>query len=59
MIHENKNLSKSAKVVQDALLKEGLAFEAIELHSSTRTAKEAAQTLGCAVAQIEIIIISF
>lgn len=52
MINEDKNLSKSAKVVQDALLKKGFAFEVVELPSSTRTAKDAANTLGCEVAQI-------
>ena len=52
MVNENKNLSKTAKVVQDALSKKGLAFEVIELSSSTRTAKDAAETLGCEVAQI-------
>lgn len=52
MSEENKNLSKSAKLVQDALFKKGLAFEVVELSSSTRTAKDAAETLGCEVAQI-------
>jgi prolyl-tRNA editing enzyme YbaK/EbsC (Cys-tRNA(Pro) deacylase) len=52
MINENKNLSKSAKVVQDVLLSKGFTCEVIELPSSTRTAKEAAETLGCIVAQI-------
>lgn len=52
MINENKNLSKSAKVVQDALSKKGFSFEVVELPSSTRTAKDAAETLGCTVAQI-------
>lgn len=52
MVNENKNLSKNAKVVQEALLKKGFSFEVVELPSSTRTAKEAAETLGCTVAQI-------
>jgi prolyl-tRNA editing enzyme YbaK/EbsC (Cys-tRNA(Pro) deacylase) len=52
MINEDKNLSKSAKVVQEALLKKGFSFEVVELPSSTRTAKDAANTLGCDVAQI-------
>ncbi|MBX3710169.1 MAG: YbaK/EbsC family protein [Gammaproteobacteria bacterium] len=52
MINEDKNLSKSAKVVQEALLKKGFSFEVVELPSSTRTAKDAANTLGCEVAQI-------
>jgi prolyl-tRNA editing enzyme YbaK/EbsC (Cys-tRNA(Pro) deacylase) len=45
-------LSKSAKTVQDALLQKGLTFEVIELAASTRTAQEAAETIGCEVAQI-------
>ncbi len=47
-----KVLSKSAKTVQDALSKKGLSFEVIELSSSTRTAHDAAATIGCEVAQI-------
>lgn len=52
MKQENKNLSKSAKTVQDVLFKKGLAFEVVELASSTRTANDAAATIGCEVAQI-------
>lgn len=52
MSNESKKLSKSAQSVQNALIQKGLAFEVIELSSSTRTAKEAAETLGCEVAQI-------
>ncbi|BCA96395.1 cys-tRNA(pro)/cys-tRNA(cys) deacylase [Legionella antarctica] len=51
-MNEFKNLRKSAKAVQDALSKKGLAFKVIELSSSTRTANDAAATLGCDVAQI-------
>lgn len=47
-----KPLSKSAQSVQDALSKQGLEFNVLELPSSTRTANEAAQTIGCEVAQI-------
>lgn len=46
------HLSKSAQAVQVALKEKGMAFEVIELASSTRTAVDAAQSLGCEVAQI-------
>ncbi len=52
MMNESKYLSKSAQSVQDALSQKGLAFEVIELSSSTRTANDAAATIGCKVAQI-------
>lgn len=52
MLNENKNLSKSAQSIQDFLSKKGLAFEVVELSSSTRTANDAATTIGCEVAQI-------
>jgi len=45
-------LSKSAQSVQDVLAKKGLQFKVVELPSSTRTANEAAATIGCEVAQI-------
>ncbi|MBN1440742.1 MAG: YbaK/EbsC family protein [Anaerolineales bacterium] len=45
-------LSRSAKKIQEALKKMGAACEVVELPDSTRTAAEAAQALGCAVAQI-------
>lgn len=45
-------LSTPAKKVQQALLAQGLAFEVMELASSTRTAAEAAVTLGCEIAHI-------
>lgn len=45
-------LSKSAQSVQDILLQKGLDFKVVELPSSTRTAIEAAETIGCEVAQI-------
>lgn len=51
-MNDNKVLSKSAKTVQDTLSKKGLSFEVIELSSSTRTANDAAATIGCEVAQI-------
>lgn len=45
-------LSKSAQSVQDALATKGVKFKVIELAASTRTAQEAADTIGCEVAQI-------
>lgn len=45
-------LKKSAQVVQDLLLVKGYNNEVMELADSTRTAKEAAEALGCKVAQI-------
>ncbi|MCL9685682.1 YbaK/EbsC family protein [Legionella maioricensis] len=52
MSNENKILSKSAQRVQQALAQKGLSFELIELSASTRTANDAANTIGCDVAQI-------
>jgi len=52
MLDRTSILSKSAQSVQDALAKHKLNFEVIELSSSTRTANEAATTIGCEVAQI-------
>lgn len=48
----NKALSKSAQTIQDALSQHGLHFEVIEFSDSTRTAADAAKTIGCEVAQI-------
>lgn len=45
-------LSKSAQSVQDVLLQKGLACSVVELASSTRTAQDAAESIGCTVAQI-------
>lgn len=47
-----EKLSKSAQRVQDFLLKQGDGFDVRELASSTRTALDAANSIGCAVAQI-------
>lgn len=47
-----QKISKSAQIVQDALAKQGLNFKVLELPSSTRTAQEAAATIGCQIAQI-------
>lgn len=48
----DKTLSKSAQTIQDALSKHGLHFEVVEFSESTRTAADAAKTIGCTVAQI-------
>ena len=45
-------LSSSAQRVQDALDKLGLVLQVVELPNSTRTATDAAQAIGCTVAQI-------
>lgn len=45
-------LSKSAEIVQRALYEKGLEFEVVELNASTRTAHDAAITIGCQVGQI-------
>lgn len=52
MEHDSKALSKSAQSVQDALAKNGLPLKVIEFAASTRTAQDAAQAIGCQVAQI-------
>ena len=46
------SLSNSAQSVQDILNKKGIDAKVIELPASTRTAEEAAKTIGCQVAQI-------
>jgi len=46
------NLRTSAKRVQDFLIARGFTFEVKELPSSTRTAQEAADSIGCSVSQI-------
>lgn len=45
-------LKQSAQAVQDALAESGLDCEVVELPASTRTAREAADAIGCTVAQI-------
>lgn len=47
-----RELSASARRVQEALRGFGLPLEVVELPASTRTAAEAAQAAGCAVGQI-------
>ncbi len=46
------HLASSAKKIQDYLIDNGFSCEVKELPGSTRTAKEAAQSIGCDVAQI-------
>jgi len=46
------SLSHSARKVQQALNAIGLQLEVVELPASTRTSQEAAQAIGCQVAQI-------
>jgi Cys-tRNA(Pro) deacylase len=48
----SQELSSSAQKVQDALHRLGYSATVVELPDSTRTAKEAAQAIGCQVAQI-------
>jgi Cys-tRNA(Pro) deacylase len=45
-------LSASAQVVQDVLKNHGLTVSVVEMPTTTRTAKEAAESIGCTVAQI-------
>ena len=46
------NLSRSAQRVQDAIEAQGFSFDVVELPDSTRTAQDAAETIGCTVGQI-------
>lgn len=48
----SQELSASAQKVQDALAAQGVACQVVELPASTRTAREAAQAVGCQVGQI-------
>lgn len=45
-------LSASAQRFQDFLRAQGYAYQVVEMAASTRTAQDAADALGCAVAQI-------
>jgi len=47
-----EELSSSARKVQDVLKATGLPCQVVELPASTRSAQEAAQTVGCEVGQI-------
>lgn len=48
----NKELSASAKNIQNFLIDNGFSCEVKELPDSTRTAEEAARAIGCEVAKI-------
>lgn len=48
----SSNLKKSAEKVQTTLNEFGLELNVMELSDSTRTAQEAANTIGCTVSQI-------
>ena len=48
----SSNLKKSAEKVQNVLNEFGIQLNVIELSDSTRTAQEAANTIGCTVSQI-------
>lgn len=48
----NQPQAKSAKSVQDTLDRAGLACKVLELPSSTRTAADAAASIGCTIQQI-------
>jgi prolyl-tRNA editing enzyme YbaK/EbsC (Cys-tRNA(Pro) deacylase) len=48
----SSNLKKSAEKVQTVLNEFGFELNVIELSDSTRTAQEAANTIGCTVSQI-------
>jgi prolyl-tRNA editing enzyme YbaK/EbsC (Cys-tRNA(Pro) deacylase) len=47
-----KSLAKSAQSIQAALAKKGLECKVVELSDSTRTAQDAASSIGCEVSQI-------
>jgi prolyl-tRNA editing enzyme YbaK/EbsC (Cys-tRNA(Pro) deacylase) len=48
----SQELSASAQKVQDVLRERGFTSQVVELSDSTRTAKDAAQAIGCRVEQI-------
>ncbi|WPC39269.1 YbaK/EbsC family protein [Clostridium sp. JS66] len=48
----SSNLKKSAQKVQNVLNEFGFELNVVELSDSTRTAQEAANTIGCTVSQI-------
>lgn len=48
----SSNLKKSAEKVQTALTKLGYELNVVEFSDSTRTAQEAAESIGCTVGQI-------
>jgi len=48
----SKELSESARRVQDALKNNGLSCQVLEMGETTRSAMDAAQAVGCEVGQI-------
>ena len=48
----NQSLSKSAKSLQSTLKKHGLDCKVFEIASSARTAQDAANSIGCSIAQV-------
>lgn len=52
MNHDPKELTKNAQSIQNILATKGLSLKVVEFATSTRTALDAAQTIGCHVAQI-------
>ncbi len=48
----NQQLAKSAQSVQEALNMTGLTCKVLELPNSTRTANDAALSIGCTISQI-------
>src|SRR5690625_3757407 len=46
------NLKESAQKIQEKLYEKGYDIQVMELPSSTRTVREAADSIGCDVAQI-------
>jgi prolyl-tRNA editing enzyme YbaK/EbsC (Cys-tRNA(Pro) deacylase) len=51
-MEHKQSLSKSAQSVQNALDQKGIQTAVVELPASTRTAQDAAQTIGCQIDQI-------
>jgi prolyl-tRNA editing enzyme YbaK/EbsC (Cys-tRNA(Pro) deacylase) len=51
-LDDEKAINRSAAKVQQALREHGLSTTVREMPASTRTAKEAAQAIGCSVGQI-------
>lgn len=49
----NQQLAKSAQSIQEALNIAGLTCKVLELPNSTRTANDAAISIGCSISQIE------
>jgi prolyl-tRNA editing enzyme YbaK/EbsC (Cys-tRNA(Pro) deacylase) len=48
----SSELSRSSRKIQDALAAMGTSFEVVQLPATTRTAVDAANAIGCTVAQI-------